>query len=188
MGTISSHSIMARHMCGSEAKSSGNASTTSNLEPMSALNKMMGFLGLVDTEEELETTATPAKKVEPRSISPRRSEPTGVTVVRNNQDVVAEPFIEESVSYNIVTLQPRSYSEARKVGEYYREGNPVIINLDDMEESERKRLVDFAAGLAFALRGSFDKVATKVFLLSPADVEVTPEERRRMAEAGFYAQ
>ena len=50
--------------------------------------------------------------------------------------------------------------------------------------SRRER---FAAGLAFALRGSFDKVATKVFLLSPADVDVSPEERRRIAETGFYA-
>jgi cell division inhibitor SepF len=154
---------------------------------MSALNKMMGFLGLVDTEEELETTATPAKKVEPRSISPRRSEPTGVTVVRNNQDVVAEPFIEESVSYNIVTLQPRSYSEARKVGEYYREGNPVIINLDDMEESERKRLVDFASGLVFGLHGRIERISLKVFLLSPANVNVSNEDRTA-AQATFYNQ
>jgi cell division inhibitor SepF len=154
---------------------------------MSALNKMMGFLGLVDTEEELETTATPAKKVEPRSISPRRSESTGVTVVRNNQDVVAEPFIEESVSYNIVTLQPRSYSEARKVGEYYREGNPVIINLDDMEESERKRLVDFASGLVFGLHGRIERISLKVFLLSPANVNVSNEDRTA-AQASFYNQ
>lgn len=147
----------------------------------------MGFLGLVDTEEELETTATPAKKVEPRSISPRRSEPTGVTVVRNNQDVVAEPFIEESVSYNIVTLQPRSYSEARKVGEYYREGNPVIINLDDMEESERKRLVDFASGLVFGLHGRIERISLKVFLLSPANVNVSNEDRTA-AQASFYNQ
>ena len=147
----------------------------------------MGFLGLVDTEEELETTATPAKKVDPRSISPRRSEPTGVTVVRNNQDVVAEPFIEESVSYNIVTLQPRSYSEARKVGEYYREGNPVIINLDDMEESERKRLVDFASGLVFGLHGRIERISLKVFLLSPANVNVSNEDRTA-AQASFYNQ
>ena len=147
----------------------------------------MGFLGLVDTEEELETTATPAKKVEPRSISPRRSEPTGVTVVRNNQDVVAEPFIEESVSYNIVTLQPRSYSEARKVGEYYREGNPVIINLDDMEESERKRLVDFASGLVFGLHGRIERISLKVFLLSPANVSVSNEDKTA-AQASFFNQ
>ena len=54
-------------------------------------------------------------------------------------------------------------------------------------DADAKRLVDFAAGLAFALRGSFDKVATKVFLLAPADVDVSAEERRRIAEAGFYS-
>ena len=52
--------------------------------------------------------------------------------------------------------------------------------------ADAKRLVDFAAGLAFALRGSFDKVATKVFLLSPADIDVSPEDRRKIAETGFY--
>ncbi len=147
----------------------------------------MGFLGLVDTEEELETQAAPVKKTEPRSISPRRSEPTGVTVVRNNYEVVDQPLVEEGTSYNIVTLQPRSYSEARKVGEYYREGNPVIINLDDMEESERKRLVDFASGLVFGLHGRIERISLKVFLLSPANVNVSNEDRTA-AQASFYNQ
>jgi FtsZ-interacting cell division protein YlmF len=158
---------------------------------MSALNKMMGFLGLVDTEEELETPAAPVKKTEPRAITPRRAEPTGVTVVRNNQEnnyaIVEDSFVEESTSYNIVTLQPRSYSEARKVGEYYREGNPVIINLDDMEESERKRLVDFASGLVFGLHGRIERISLKVFLLSPANVNVSNEDRTA-AQASFYNQ
>ena len=88
----------------------------------------------------------------------------------------------------ITTLRPKDYSEARTIGERFRDGTPVIMDLVSMDNADAKRLVDFAAGLAFALRGSFDKVATKVFLLSPPDVEVTPEERRRMAEAGFYAQ
>ena len=61
------------------------------------------------------------------------------------------------------------------------------VYLPGLAEADAKRLVDFAAGLAFALRGSFDKVATKVFLLSPADIDVSAEERRRIAEAGFYA-
>jgi len=147
----------------------------------------MGFLGLVDTEEELETPAAPVKKVETRSITPRRPEPTGVTVVRNNNEILDEPFVEDNVSYNIVTLQPRSYSEARKVGEYYREGNPVIINLDDMEESERKRLVDFASGLVFGLHGRIERISLKVFLLSPANVNVSNEDRTA-AQASFYNQ
>ncbi|GGK65973.1 cell division protein SepF [Nocardia camponoti] len=88
----------------------------------------------------------------------------------------------------ITTLRPRDYSEARIIGERFREGNPVIMDLVDLSNADAKRLVDFAAGLAFALRGSFDKVATKVFLLSPADVDVSAEERRRIAENGFYNQ
>jgi len=96
-------------------------------------------------------------------------------------------FEEGSPLSKITTLRPKDYSEARTIGERFRDGTPVIMDLVSMDNADAKRLVDFAAGLAFALRGSFDKVATKVFLLSPADVEVTPEERRRMAEAGFYA-
>lgn len=96
-------------------------------------------------------------------------------------------FEEGSPLSKITTLRPKDYSEARTIGERFRDGTPVIMDLVTMDNADAKRLVDFAAGLAFALRGSFDKVATKVFLLSPADVEVTPEERRRMAEAGFYS-
>ncbi|MEN9412175.1 MAG: hypothetical protein RIQ92_612 [Actinomycetota bacterium] len=147
----------------------------------------MGFLGLVDTDEEIKVPETPVTKVEPRTIQSRRTEPTGVTVVRTHHDVIQEPLIEESSSYNIVTLQPRSYSEARKVGEYYREGNPVIINLDDMEESERKRLVDFASGLVFGLHGRIERISLKVFLLSPANVNVSNEDRTA-AQATFYNQ
>ena len=86
----------------------------------------------------------------------------------------------------ITTLHPSSYVEARAIGEAYREGVPVIINLTAMENADAKRVVDFAAGLAFALRGSMDRVTNKVFLLSPPDVEVTAEERRRIAEGGLF--
>lgn len=96
-------------------------------------------------------------------------------------------FDESSPMSKITTLRPKDYSEARTIGERFRDGTPVIMDLVSMDNADAKRLVDFAAGLAFALRGSFDKVATKVFLLSPADVDVSPEERRRIAETGFYA-
>lgn len=88
----------------------------------------------------------------------------------------------------IVTLHPRSYNEARQIGERYREGAPVIMNLTGMDDKDAKRLVDFAAGLAFALRGSIDKVTNKVFLLSPPNVEVSAEDRRRIAEGGLFNQ
>ena len=100
---------------------------------------------------------------------------------------MAEIFEAGSPLAKITTLRPKDYSEARTIGERFRDGTPVIMDLVTMDNADAKRLVDFAAGLAFALRGSFDKVATKVFLLSPADVDVTPDDRRRIAETGFYA-
>ena len=85
----------------------------------------------------------------------------------------------------ITTLQPRSYNEARAIGERYRDGVPVIMNLTELDDAAAKRLVDFAAGLAFALRGSIDKVTSRVFLLTPADVEVSADDARRLAERGL---
>jgi len=100
---------------------------------------------------------------------------------------MAELFEAGSPLSKITTLRPKDYNEARTIGERFRDGQPVIMDLVSMDNADAKRLVDFAAGLAFALRGSFDKVATKVFLLAPADVDVSAEERRRIAEAGFYS-
>ncbi|MFF0817053.1 cell division protein SepF [Rhodococcus sp. NPDC003318] len=100
----------------------------------------------------------------------------------------APVFDEGGPLSKITTLRPRDYGEARIIGERFRDGTPVIMDLVEMSNADAKRLVDFAAGLAFALRGSFDKVATKVFLLSPADIDVSAEERRRIAENGFYNQ
>lgn len=88
----------------------------------------------------------------------------------------------------IVTLHPRTYNDARTLGEHFRDGTPVIMNLSDMDDVDAKRLVDFAAGLIFGLRGSIDRVTAKVFLLSPADVEVTAEDRARIASGGFFNQ
>lgn len=149
----------------------------------------MGFLGLVDTDEETTVSEVPARAAVARPTRER----TGVTVLGSQQPVAriaaSQPELidEPASSYNIITLQPRSYSEARKVGEYYREGNPVIINLDDMEESERKRLVDFASGLVFGLHGRIERISLKVFLLSPANVSVSNEDKTA-AQASFFNQ
>jgi cell division inhibitor SepF len=91
-------------------------------------------------------------------------------------------------AYRITTLHPRTYNEARTIGEHFREGTPVIMNLTEMDDADAKRLVDFAAGLIFGLRGSIERVTQKVFLLSPANVDVTAEDKARIAEGGFFNQ
>ena len=88
----------------------------------------------------------------------------------------------------ITTLHPRTYNEARTIGEHFRDGTPVIMNLTEMVNSDAKRLVNFAAGLIFGLHGSIDRVTNRVFLLCPANVEVTAEDKARIAERGFFNQ
>ncbi|MBA2739467.1 MAG: cell division protein SepF [Nocardioidaceae bacterium] len=103
-------------------------------------------------------------------LSERRPRPVGVEMSR------------------ITTLHPRTYNEARTIGEHFREGIPVIMNLSEMDDNDAKRLVDFAAGLVFAVQGSIERVTSKVFLLSPPNVTVAAEDKQRIAEGGFFNQ
>ena len=102
---------------------------------------MATFLGLKDDPELNEVAVVREPMRTPPGVSIR--EPRGV------RPVVSVVQTEPSTLDRIVTLHPRTYSEARSIGEQYRQGNPVIMNLSDMEETERKRLVDFASGLVF---------------------------------------
>lgn len=89
----------------------------------------------------------------------------------------------------IETVTPRAYNDARTVGENFRDGVPVIMNLSEISDDEAKRLVDFAAGLVFAAHGSINRITAKVFLLSPSGVEVSDEDKQRIAAGGsFYDQ
>jgi cell division inhibitor SepF len=124
-------------------------------------------------------------------ISAVGSGPVGATAaklaVREPVAVVPEPAPEPQ-PYRITTLHPRTYNEARTIGERFRDGMPVIMNLTEMDDSDAKRLVDFAAGLSFGLRGSIERVTAKVFLLSPQNVDVTAEDKARIREGGFFNQ
>ena len=88
----------------------------------------------------------------------------------------------------ITTLRPRTYNDAREVGQQFRDGTPVIMDLSEMDDVNAKRLVDFSAGLVFGLHGRIERVTNKVFLLSPEHVEVTAEDRARIVEGGFFNQ
>jgi cell division inhibitor SepF len=84
--------------------------------------------------------------------------------------------------------EPKRFNEARELGERFKDGVPVIMNLQGTEDSIARRLVDFASGLVFAQNGKIELVAQRVYLLTPADVEVSAEERERIKEGGFYNQ
>jgi cell division inhibitor SepF len=88
----------------------------------------------------------------------------------------------------IETIHPRSYNDARRIGEEFRSGIPVIMNLGDMDDLDAKRIIDFAAGLVFGLHGTIERVTGKVFLLSPANVDLGDQARAQIAEDGFFNQ
>ncbi|GAA2275995.1 MULTISPECIES: cell division protein SepF [Kitasatospora] len=87
----------------------------------------------------------------------------------------------------IVSLKPTGFESARTVGEHIREGIPVVMDLTEMSEAEAKRMVDFASGLVFGTRGGIERIARRVFLLTPADVEVMVIDRP-LDESGFFNQ
>ncbi|MFF6993924.1 cell division protein SepF [Streptomyces sp. NPDC008313] len=87
----------------------------------------------------------------------------------------------------IGTVTPDSFRDARGIGELFRDGVPVIMNLTAMEPADAKRVVDFAAGLTFGLRGTIERVATRVFLLTPANTEIVSGEADRQS-GGFFNQ
>ena len=84
--------------------------------------------------------------------------------------------------------EPKRFNEAREVADRFKEGTAVIMNLQSTEDSIARRLVDFASGLVYGLDGKIELVANRVYLLTPADVEVSAEERERIAGGGFYNQ
>jgi cell division inhibitor SepF len=128
---------------------------------------------------------TEARHVEPHQGETRYAEAAYVeesdTQVTYGEDL-AQP------QYQITAVHPRTYNEARTIGEHFRRDTPVIMNLTDMDDADAKRLVDFAAGLTFGLHGRIERVTNKVFLLSPAHVSVTAQDRQRMVETGFFNQ
>ena len=83
----------------------------------------------------------------------------------------------------LTTVHPHSYNDAKSIGEAFRDGTPVIMNVTELGDNEAKRLVDFAAGLVFGLHGTITRITSKVFLLSPADVEVVGEDAEKKSES-----
>ena len=88
----------------------------------------------------------------------------------------------------IVTVHPPTYNEARVIGEAFRSGVPVIINLTNMNEGDARRMVDFSAGLVFGLEGAIERVTPRVFLLTPATVEIDGGEEAPGADSRFFNQ
>ncbi len=133
-------------------------------------------------------TVTVVDPREPRRLY--RDEPSNVSAMptaSRERDYEPEPVGPVDL-HRITTIHPHTYNDARRIGEEFRQGIPVIMNLTEMDDGDAKRIVDFAAGLVFGLHGTIERVTNKVFLLSPANVEVGAEARAQLAQTGFFNQ
>ena len=118
-----------------------------------------------------------------RSEAPPPSSPTAAPMADRRPGYQAAPDLSR-----IETIHPRSYNDARRIGEQYREGVPVIMNLSELDDPDAKRIIDFAAGLVFGMRGSIERITNKVFLLSPVNVDIGDAARAQIAQDGFFNQ
>ncbi len=155
-----------------------------------AMRKIGEYLGLLEDTgrydedySDYETSAGPAVPA-----ARQAARPAPVADISQRRRPVAPVQAAVGEISRITTITPSNYNEARAVGENFREGTPVIMNLTDMADTDAKRLVDFAAGLVFATHGSIEKVTNKVFLLSPAGVSVGAQAKQQVAESAFFNQ
>ncbi|MFH0245036.1 cell division protein SepF [Streptomyces sp. HK10] len=145
---------------------------------MGSVRKASAWLGLVDDSEMRYYDDEYAEGSEPEDTR-------DAWVTDPRVRVTAETAQDQGT--RIATVTPDGFRDARGIGELFREGIPVIVNLTAMEPADAKRVVDFAAGLTFGLRGSIERVATRVFLLTPPDYQVISGQERRSPD-GFFNQ
>lgn len=155
--------------------------------------KTLVYLGLAEEEEydeygyeDLEPEEAPPPR---RKATARRSQQTAVSPPPSNNEAVVRPISASGGGPRFHLVQPSSFNDAQEIGDKFREGFSVIMNLQGVDPELSRRLVDFASGLAYGLGGTMQPAAEKVFLITPAGVPVSAEERRRfLEERGFFNQ
>ena len=171
----------------------------------SFVQKALMYLGLKDIDDEEDYDSDEEDVVEPTSTRVRQSaypEPVSqrasVATVRpmgrdESREVqipvargaVVRPFVTQRQSKPQV-VAPARFSDAQEIGDMVKTNMPVIVNLQASEKDLARRMIDFCSGLTYAVGGSMEKVAESVFLLTPSNVEVSPEERQRLQENGLF--
>jgi cell division inhibitor SepF len=150
--------------------------------------KTLSYLGLVEDEEGFvdempEAEPVPVRRARPQAVRDIPAETEGVV-----RTIAAPRVAPVAATGAIHKSEPKRFNEAREVADRFKEGTAVIMNLQGTEDSIARRLVDFASGLVYGLDGKIELVANRVYLLTPADVEVSAEEREKIAGTGFYNQ
>ncbi|HJQ93137.1 MAG TPA: cell division protein SepF [Candidatus Thermoplasmatota archaeon] len=166
--------------------------------------RAMVYLGLVDDEEydeyepyppepaaapkPVRRAAVPERSYEPeppmsvRTLPPREPDST----VQIQRPAVVRPLQPPTQHQKVHTLAPTGFNDAKEIGDRLKNSQPVIVNLQGIDRDLARRLIDFSSGLTYGVGGAMEKVAESVFLLTPSNVEVSAEEKRRLQDRGLY--
>jgi cell division inhibitor SepF len=175
---------------------------------MGFMHRVKVMLGLADDYDEYDDeyyeddVNAPAEEVQrdPTYASPYGQNPASVRRVSREPDLVRAreaaplravapapaPGPAQPPQVRINTVEPRSYSEAQSIADKFKAGQPVIMNLTMTDAELCKRLIDFASGLTYGLDGGLQRVSDKVFMLTPANVDVSATDRARLRDTGFF--
>ena len=160
--------------------------------------RTMVYLGLVDDDEEYPEyeeaqVAAPPRRPAVTMTEPEMSgagvrtardlDPIGVTV--QPRPAVVRPILPVQHA-KVHVLAPGGFNEAQEIGDKLKAQQPVIVNLQQVDRDLSRRLIDFSSGLTYGLGGQMERVADQVFLLTPSNVEISAEEKRRLQERGLY--
>jgi cell division inhibitor SepF len=152
--------------------------------------KTLTYLGLVEDDEfeELDEVGAAPETAEvrrfqrPQAVREVELEPAHEGIVRTI------PSNRPATAGSIHKSEPRRFNEARDIADRFKDGIPVIMNLQSTDDTIARRLVDFASGLVYGLDGKIEMVANRVYLLTPANVDVSAEDRERIAGGDLYNQ
>jgi cell division inhibitor SepF len=156
--------------------------------------RAMVYLGLVDEDGyEDEIYEEPiARRTQPAVVEPegqsgaiRTLPPQEAAVAVQPRPAVVRP-ITPIQAPKVHVVAPAQFPDAQEIGDKLKASQPVIVNLQGADRDLSRRIIDFSSGLAYGLGGQMDKVADHVFLLTPSNVEVSAEEKRRLQERGLY--
>lgn len=151
--------------------------------------KTLTYLGLVEDEEldELDEVVAQPRSAQVRSI--QRPQAVREVIEAQPEGIVRTiPASRAATASSIHKSEPKRFNEAREIADRFKDGIPVIMNLQSTDDTIARRLVDFASGLVYGLDGKIEMVANRVYLLTPANIEVSAEDRERIAGTGFYNQ
>jgi cell division inhibitor SepF len=164
------------------------------------VRKAMVYLGLTDDEYEEYDSYDDAAPGGNRRYAESTESAGSVSAVRpmgressdvsNGVTVTPRPAVVRPItpmqSAKVHVVAPAKFADAQEIGDRFKNGQPVIVNLQSNDRELARRMIDFCSGVTYALAGSMDKVADQVFLLTPSNVEVSAEEKRRLQERGLY--